>query len=563
METLGLFDAPGSRVLGAHGDPDGLRPYQREGCTATDRELLEHRGTMNVLATGLGKSQMIGALCRGWGDRRVLVIAHTQELTAQLRERIEAMTGELVGLEQAESSASGERIVVASVQTLARGEGKRAQRFLKHPFDFILTDECHHAVAKSYGTIYDLFPAAKLVGFTATAGRKGLKKRFDSVAYKMDLADGMEQAWLSPLEIKPIESEVDLDQVEVDKKGDLAVGQLDAVMAQAVAPIAQAAVEMAGEAATLIFTPGVKTAHACAARLNEMKPGSARAIDGSMDKDLRRQILQAHKRREFPYLLNCQVLTEGYDDPGLIYEIIARPTLSWALYAQMLGRLTRLWPGCDKLPTAEERRAAIASSPKPKCILLDLALNSEKHQLAGPVDLLGGKYSEEVRKRAKKILREEGGDPKQALERAKEELKRVAAIAARAKVTLKVREGDPFAMLGMKDPERGNLRIVNPAYLASEKQIRYLRRLEIDVPENCTGRQANKLIGAAKMREEQGLCSYKQVKWLARFGINGARMYEATGKKIADAYRVNGRVMPAADVIDRIIHAPREAGLEG
>ena len=53
-------------------------------------------------------------------------------------------------------------VQIGMVQTITRRLDKTLEPKL------IITDENHHSLAKSYRNIYDYFPNARLVGFTAT-----------------------------------------------------------------------------------------------------------------------------------------------------------------------------------------------------------------------------------------------------------------------------------------------------------------------------------------------------------------------------------------------------------
>ena len=162
-------------------------------------------------------------------------------------------------------------------------------------------------------------------------------------------------------------------------------------------------------------------------------------------KDERRQILEDFKAGRIQYLVNVGVLTEGYDDAGVEVVVMARPTKSRALYAQMAGRATRpaaeiaaklgqindevvvgsrsrtadvknstvgLGPTTTTDDAASKRRALIAASSKPECTILDFVGNSGRHKLVSSVDILGGKDidedEEEARRRAKKRCDESG-----------------------------------------------------------------------------------------------------------------------------------------------------------
>lgn len=69
MEQCRLFDRPEvarAAELPPAGDPDSLRPYQREAVECIAREFASVRSTMLVIPTGSGKTRTIVALFRGY-----------------------------------------------------------------------------------------------------------------------------------------------------------------------------------------------------------------------------------------------------------------------------------------------------------------------------------------------------------------------------------------------------------------------------------------------------------------------------------------------------------------
>src|SRR6185312_9945077 len=273
------------------------------------------------------------------------------------------------------------RIVVGSVQTL---KGNRLTNWIGKPPTLVIIDEGHHAAAKSYRQIIAAFPNAKVLLVTATPKRGdgvGLHNVCESEAGEpLDMAWGIENGWLTPIRSIPIHAEIDIDKLKVHssgpKKGEIDEAEMDDAIASCAAELRDAVVRVCGDKRTVVFAPGVKTAHATALALCEKEPESAFAIDGKTEDGLRARILRRHREGAFPRLCNCQVLTEGYDDPELIYELIAIFCKSISRVIQMMGRVSRLWPGIDKLATAEERKSAIAASPKPYGIVLDLVGNT-------------------------------------------------------------------------------------------------------------------------------------------------------------------------------------------
>ena len=91
----------------------------------------------------------------------------------------------------------------------------------------------------------------------------------------------------------------------------------------------------------------------------------AAAVWGEMPREDRRRILSQFSKGEIAVLTNCNLLTEGFDEPRINCVMLARPTKSKLLYAQMVGRGTRLHPG------------------KTDLMVVDVVDNSRTHTLPG------------------------------------------------------------------------------------------------------------------------------------------------------------------------------------
>jgi superfamily II DNA or RNA helicase len=74
----------------------------------------------------------------------------------------------------------------------------------------------------------------------------------------------------------------------------------------------------------------------CAMMLYRGMP--AAHIDGSTTPETRRAVITKFRRGEIKFLFNYEVLTTGFDAPGIDVVFIARPTKSLVLYSQMIGR---------------------------------------------------------------------------------------------------------------------------------------------------------------------------------------------------------------------------------
>jgi superfamily II DNA or RNA helicase len=100
--------------------------------------------------------------------------------------------------------------------------------------------------------------------------------------------------------------------------------------------------ELAGRRKRARVRRDVAHAKALAEVINRHEPGAAMAMDGSAKPAERKAVLALFRRGAIRFLVNCALYTEGFDEPGIDCIAMCRPTQSWALYTQMLGRGTRL-----------------------------------------------------------------------------------------------------------------------------------------------------------------------------------------------------------------------------
>lgn len=342
-----------------------LRDYQREAIDAVFKAWSEGmRRPATVLPTGAGKTVVFSALVKEFRSAparamapnrglRVMILAHRDELVDQAIAKLRAvMPGVNVGKVKAESDDVEADVIVASVQTLASGRRRDRLHAFSHiygPIGLIITDECHHAAAPSYQKIYDAFPDALQLGVTATMARGdgvGLGKVWEEVVYKRSVLNLISKGHLVDVRTKRINlSALDMGAVKASR-GDWQAGDLGAALmeAQADTAIARAYREHAGDRQGIVFTPTVETAWAACQALNSAGVPAV-AISGETPPDARHRAYDDYRKGVARVLVNCMVLTEGFDMPQAQVAVIARPTQSPTLYTQMVGRVLRPWPG--------------------------------------------------------------------------------------------------------------------------------------------------------------------------------------------------------------------------
>lgn len=350
-----------------------LRDYQRAAIDAVFDAWSEGmRRPAIVLPTGMGKTVVFAHLIQQWRNgpesigvkglariskgERVIVLVHRDELADQAMAKIRAVAPELsVGKVKASDNEIHADVMVCSVQTVSR-HARRIDlvnaQLSSGPVGLIITDECHHAAATSYQFVYDGFPEALQLGVTATMARGdgvGLGTQWQDVVYTRSILNGIANGHLVDVKAHNIDvAGMDLDRVKVSK-GDYQAADLGHALEDNGGDlvVAKAYREHASDRPGVVFTPTVATAELTRDALAAVGITAA-AISGATPREERQGIFEDFRTGRTQVLVNCMVLTEGWDAPWASCAVIARPTRSQPLYIQMVGRVLRPWPAGGK-----------------------------------------------------------------------------------------------------------------------------------------------------------------------------------------------------------------------
>lgn len=498
--------------MGEHMNLAPLYPWQEEAIPAIDTALSEHGRTLLVAATGTGKTRCFATYIVRSKRKRTLVLVHREEILIQARDAIERVMIEsgvrpIIHVERAEARANLDaNVVVASKDTLSRDA--RLLRFPRDAFDLVIVDEAHHAPeGTSYGKILDHFDS-HVLGVTATPDRldeKPLGQTFRSVAYEYEIDDAIRDGFLSPITSRFVKL-AELDEIRRVKVrgGDFVQSDLDAVFSTALLDQIVGYIGWhAGDRQTIVFTVSVRQAQYMAAT-SEI---TSAAIHGEMSRTERARILDAYRAGSIRHLYNCAILTEGTDLPNTSCIAMARPTVSRALYCQMLGRGLRIALGKDD------------------CLVLDFVGNSVEHDTMCIIDALGVNHTEQQRDAAFREAVERGETiPMDLLEKAIVAIERAQERIEKNEERISQSRGGS----GKRKIVTGTVALAALDIRATagrwgakeitEAQTRALHRFGIDAA-GLDRHQASVLMGTVLHRVRHNLASVGQLRVIKKLGL--------------------------------------------
>ncbi|KAF9496149.1 P-loop containing nucleoside triphosphate hydrolase protein [Pleurotus eryngii] len=358
-----------------------LRPYQEHCLHACVRALDSGSTRIGIsLPTGSGKTTVFLSLLSRIpspesvpGATKALVIVNSIELAQQAANQARLLFPNWsVEIEQGtKHHASGlADITVATYQTLL--QSPRIAKFDPNTLKAIIIDEAHHAAAPSYRRLLSRFdaniespdpdflpPSLKhtipIIGFSATFSRHdglALGSVFEQIVYHRDFLEMIKEQWLCDVRFTTVRAQLNLKDVTINTRtGDFnPTGLAHVINTDTINRlVVQSWIDRAGRSrkSTLVFCVNLEHVRALTQAFRNYGI-DARYVYAKTPTNERKQLVDAFKAGEFPVLINCAVLTEGADIPNIDCVLIARPTRSQNIFAQMIGRGMRLSPNTGK-----------------------------------------------------------------------------------------------------------------------------------------------------------------------------------------------------------------------
>lgn len=350
-----------------------LRDYQQDLLErAQDALAIPKARALMQLPTGGGKTRIAAALLYWWlgNGRKAVWLTHRTELSNQTSGVLNKSSVRAVNTlewyvdDPAPTCQSG--VVILMAQTVSRRNRFDGVWRRYNPQDLLIIDEAHHATADGWSRAIRQWPGS-VVGLTATPWRlsktEGFDHLFDTLILGPQISDLQAQGHLANAKVLMPEPDDLILGGEIATTGDYSeAGIAGANQGREVwtAGVLRFWQQHAPDRQTIVYAVSVAHAQNLMAVFKEANIPAA-ALLGDTPLPEREQSIKRFSDNRLKVLVNVAVATEGFDLPDAACVVLTRPTLSLALYLQMVGRGLR------------------AKSDGGNCLILDLAGNVERH----------------------------------------------------------------------------------------------------------------------------------------------------------------------------------------
>ena len=344
--------------------PATPRPAQ----VAALQSLAERRkqGTIRttvIAATGLGKTYLAAFDFKQSSMSRVLFVAHRESIVTKAMETYRGVLddptfGAVLSGTLKPSGNGGS--LFAMVQTLS--QPATLAGYASDAFEYLVIDEFHHAEADSYQRILEKFTPKFLLGLTATPermdGRDVLRICDYDVAFETRLFDAIENRWLVPFQYFAIYDKTDYSSLQWTSRGyierDLDNVLMQDTRAELIFNNLLKFLPATGKIKALAFCSSKSHADYMNRKFNELGKATgviSCSLFGESRLDEREEAMRRLQDEKDPLQIICSVdiFGEGIDIPAVSHVLFLRPTQSFTVFLQQLGRGLRQLPEKDYL----------------------------------------------------------------------------------------------------------------------------------------------------------------------------------------------------------------------
>ena len=335
-----------------------LRPYQQDVKDKIFTLWKSEKNVMLQMPTGAGKTILFSSVINDIikvPDSKILIIAHRKELLDQISSHLSKYNIEHGIISSTRKRSLEKNVQVASIQTLTHKNNEEITKSFVP--NFIVIDEAHHTLAKTYDQLWKLYPLSWKLGVTATPCRINgapFTNHFSELISSLSVKELIEKGFLSDYTFYTENPDSDLSKaiLSIKKKSSTGDYRIDDLLQNLnverhVKKLVLSYSTYANGLKGIVYCISIEHAHnICEAYKNIGVV--AEYIDSKTPKTEREQIVQDFKDGKIQVLVNVDIFSEGFDCPDVEFIQMARPTWSLSKYMQQVGRGLRTSLGKDK-----------------------------------------------------------------------------------------------------------------------------------------------------------------------------------------------------------------------
>ena len=294
---------------------------------------------ISICSAGSGKTYLAAFDALNFAPKRLLYIVHEASILKKALETFQSVFGPDVycGLYTGQSKELDADFLFATNVLMARD----LELFSPDAFEYIVIDECHHAVADSYKKIIEYFKPEFLLGLTATPERmdnQDVLSLFDgNVPFELRLRDAIINDLIVPFHYYGIRDQmIDYGLPKSQERKMLAQIADTEHCAFIHDEIEKRRPE--GKLKALVFCRNITHARQMSEALGEYYKTAYLTGKNSVGERIRAYNDLQNDSCELEVLCSVDILNEGVDIPGINMVVFLRPTESSTIFIQQLGR---------------------------------------------------------------------------------------------------------------------------------------------------------------------------------------------------------------------------------
>lgn len=327
------YDLAEQRIKPNYMQRKALKELNRNRAIGISRALV-------VSATGSGKTYLAAFDAMNFAPNRLLYVVHEGSILRKSLETFQEVFGGLktCGMYTGEAKELEADFIFTTNVSMCNS----LELFDKKEFDYVIIDECHHAVASTYRKIIEYFEPEFLLGLTATENRmdnQDVVELFgNNIPYELRLRDAIINDLIVPFHYYGIRDEL-IDYGLTDSAERRLIAQMsDEENCDFIYQQIEKHRPQGQKLKALAFCRNIQHARMMKENMEEYYHTAFLSGKNKTGERIRAYNDLQSDNKELEILFAVDILNEGVDIPGVNMVLFLRPTESSTIFIQQLGR---------------------------------------------------------------------------------------------------------------------------------------------------------------------------------------------------------------------------------